>query len=88
MPLDPDPLWQAIARESPDARTQRSVGEKYSQLLGWMERIFCISCGADGGMVTRDSVPHVSYLCNKCFETHGGLPLPEIPEALVRGTGN
>ncbi len=52
---------------------------------GYMEAIFCVNCGGDGGFVTSDWATHVFYLCDKCADTHGRLTLPEIPEATVRG---
>lgn len=50
-----------------------------------MERVFCANCGADGGLITAEWSPHVFYLCDACAETHGKLPLPEVPEKTVRG---
>lgn len=83
MPLDP--LWKAIAKEMPDARTTRPLGEKAHRDHGQMERVYCVNCGADGGWVTKDWAAHVFYLCDACAEIHGTLPVPQIPDALVRG---
>jgi hypothetical protein len=85
MPLDP--LWQAIARETPDARAKRSVAEKKHKLLGWMEEIFCVNCGQSGGMITRDWAAYVTYLCDECVAKHGRAPMTEVPEQLVRSGG-
>lgn len=83
MPLDPQ--WKPVAAEMPDARAQRSKNEKKHRLLGWMEEIFCVNCGRSGGMISRDWAPYCFYLCNECVGTHGRLPLPELPETLVKG---
>jgi len=52
---------------------------------GYMEAIFCVNCGGDGGFVTSDWATHVFYLCNNCADTHGKLTLQEISEEVVRG---
>ena len=52
---------------------------------GYMEEVFCVNCGRNGGHVTSDWATHVFYLCNNCADTHGRLTLPEIPEGTVRG---
>ena len=83
MPLDPS--WADYAKELPDARARRSRNERKHRLLGWMEEIFCVNCGVSGGMVTKTWAAHVFYLCDLCAETYGRLPVPEIPEAIVRG---
>ena len=51
--------------------------------VGMATYIYCINCGRPGGAVTND-LPDVCYLCDACAATHGGLPVPEIPEAFVR----
>jgi hypothetical protein len=83
MPLDS--LWREIARKQPDARAKRSVNEKKHHLLGWMEEIFCVNCGRSGGMISKEWAAYVFNLCDDCVEKWGHLPLPEIPESLVRG---
>lgn len=82
MPLDPS--WRNIALEAPDARAKRSLNERKHKLLGWMEEIFCVNCGAEGGMISKDCVAYVMYLCDDCVEKHGKPPLTEVPEVLVR----
>lgn len=82
-----DPLWTPVTETYPDARAQRSLGEKKSRLLGWMERVFCVNCGKDGGMVSKDWAAHIFYLCDACAQTHGHLPLMEIPPAVAKGRG-
>ena len=83
MPLDKS--WLEYAKILPDARAKRSLREKKSKFLGWMEEIFCVNCGASGGMVTKDWAAHCFYLCNDCVEKHGRVETPDIPESLVRG---
>ena len=63
-----------------DGRLMRKTGEKYgtagplkSQLF---ERVFCY-CGADGGYVTKGTP--IIYVCLKCVDTYGHLPLPIVP---------
>ena len=82
MPLDP--LWDDIARRHPDARAKRSTEEKRHKVMGWMERVFCINCGGDGGMISRDWAAYVSYLCDDCITRHGQPPMTEVPESSVR----
>jgi hypothetical protein len=83
MPLDP--RWTAVDQILPDARTRRPLNEQRHAQLGWMEPVFCSNCGRPGGLISRDWAAHVFYLCDSCEETHGHLPLPALPEALVRG---
>lgn len=52
---------------------------------GLMSRVFCINCGADGGLVTEAWAVRISYLCDDCFLTHGALPMPQVPDSVVRG---
>jgi len=85
MPLDP--LWQAIAREMPDARARQSKNEKQHRVLGWMEKVFCVNCGTSGGMISKDWAAYVTYLCDRCVDTHGRPPMTELPESLVKGQG-
>jgi hypothetical protein len=84
MPLDP--LWSGIAKVLPDARARQSRNEKKHRLLGWMEEIFCVNCGTSGGMISKAWAAHVFYLCDDCVNTHGRVPVPEIPESLVRSS--
>jgi hypothetical protein len=81
MPFDMD--W--YNPNLPDSRPKISRGDKFSKVWGWMEKIFCVNCGKDGGVVTRDSIPFVLYLCDDCAQKHGHLPLPVVPDKLVRG---
>lgn len=83
MPLNP--LWADPDR--PDARAVRSRNEKKHKMLGWMEECFCVNCGRSGGMISKDWAAHVFYLCNDCVDAHGSLPIPEVPEAVVKARG-
>lgn len=85
MPLDP--LWRAIARETPDARARRSRNERHHRVLGWMEEVFCVNCGRSGGMISKEWAAYVTFLCDDCVGTHGRPPMTELPEALVKGRG-
>jgi hypothetical protein len=53
--------------------------------LGLMEQVFCANCGRYGGLVTKDWAEWVFYLCQPCGQRHGDIPLPEIPDEIVRG---
>jgi len=64
---------------------RESVNEKKHFLLGWMQEIFCVNCGRSGGMISKDWVDFIFHLCDECAEKHGRIPLPEIPENIVRG---
>ena len=69
----------------PKATARRSTGEVRGP-FGNYERVYCVNCGADGGLVTKNSqFGRIFYLCEKCAETHGRLPLPEVPEGVARG---
>ena len=53
--------------------------------LGDVVPIFCINCGAPGGAVTQHAAENgVVHICRSCAATHGGLPVPEVPDELVR----
>ena len=64
-----------------DGRLQRSTGEVFG-ISGPIldariyERIFCY-CGAPGGFVTKGTP--IVYVCLKCTDTYGRLPLPMVP---------
>jgi hypothetical protein len=84
-----DKLWDSFARILPDSRARHSTGEIRHKTLGNMEKIYCVNCGVEGGFVMRDSVPFVSYLCNKCVFQFGQpplLPVPEDEERIIRGS--
>jgi hypothetical protein len=47
--------------------------------------IFCINCGRPHGAVTKEAAENgCVYICRPCAATHGGLPVPEVPEEMVR----
>jgi hypothetical protein len=91
MPLDP--RWKGVAQILPDARPTPAAGrtitrgEQQHKVLGWMEPIYCVNCGVSGGMVTKAWAAHCFYLCDDCVDKHGAIPVPELPESLVRGKG-
>jgi len=80
-----NPEWQRANPDQPDARARRSLNERKHPQLGWMEAIFCVNCGRPGGLISKEWAAFVFNLCDLCVERWGGLPLPEIPESLVRG---
>ena len=49
---------------------------------GYMDLIYCISCGVNGGCVIPDSP--VIYICPKCAETYKDLGIPEVDETFAR----
>jgi hypothetical protein len=68
------------SRLSPQNRERKDVaGPRGAR----MYRAFCVSCGADGGLVSQDMALFI-YLCNGCAEKYGGLPLPEVSEEFMR----
>lgn len=53
--------------------------------LGIMAQVYCVNCGADGGLITDEWAENVFYLCDRCAEKYGKFPAVEIPEEQVRG---
>ena len=47
-----------------------------STRCGYMERVFCLNCGKEAGLVTR-AAP-VVYVCSRCTGRYGEPPLPVI----------
>lgn len=84
MPLDP--LWNAVAKDRPDARAIRSRNEKKHTVLGWMEECFCVNCGKSKGMISKAWAAYVFALCDECVFKFGPPPgSVEVPEALIKG---
>jgi hypothetical protein len=89
MPLNR--LWSDVAKEQPDARVretnqQMARGEKAHKLLGWMEPCFCVNCGKEKGMISRDWAAYVFALCDDCVKTCGPPPgAVVVPDAYVEG---
>jgi hypothetical protein len=49
------------------------------------ERVYCVNCGCDGGLVTPEAFAHVFYLCDDCVDKHGVIAgTAEVPEATAR----
>lgn len=72
----------------PDSRLSGAARERttvrYAHML-W-ERVFCASCGADGGIITAEWSPHVFYVCDVCAAKLGApAGTVEAPEKIVRG---
>lgn len=74
--------WQRLLGDS-RVRGLFAPRQTVASPLGEVERLYCLNCGRAGGAVTVDLQPAL-YICPSCAETHGGLPLPEIPETLIR----
>ena len=56
----------------PDSRSRSGRGAVMGP-LGFMQPIFCASCGCEGGLVTEDAMTFAFWLCNDCFATYGEL---------------
>ena len=73
----------------PDSRLSGTDRERTAIQLGRLkfERIFCASCGANGGGVLADWSPHVFYVCQECADKLGPPPgMAQIEnEAALRG---
>jgi len=72
----------------PDSRLSGTARENttvaYARQL-W-ERVFCASCGCDGGLVTAEFSAHVFYVCQECTDKMGAPPgMVEADENAVRG---
>jgi hypothetical protein len=65
-----------------------SKGREHTKTAGGIriEKVFCVNCGADGGGVIAENVPHVFYLCNECARRHGDGGLPRIPDEYLPRT--
>ena len=74
--------FEAWRKLLPDSRCRNRQRQRWSP-LGLVTEIFCMNCGRSGGAVSND-VPDVFYVCRDCAATHGGLPVPEVPEELIR----
>ena len=85
--VDPDAPIDALdaALRGIDARLSPTSRNTVCGPHGLMSRVFCVNCGADGGLITEAWAKSVFYLCDRC-EAWGRTPaLLEAPENLVRG---
>ena len=72
--------FEAWRKLLPDSRL-RNRHISLPSPIGEVVPIFCLNCGTSGGAVTKHpDLPEVVYICRSCAETHGGLPVPSIPE--------
>ena len=78
-------LFEAWRKLIPDSRMKTKRLEVMTP-LGMAVLIFCINCGRGGGAITTN-IPFADYQCPACLERFGPLPLPQIPEELVRPQG-
>jgi hypothetical protein len=81
-----DPKDIDLTEGLPDARLQ--FRRKRTEIPGpfgkFYELCFCVNCGRNGGAVTKEWSPHVFYLCQDCADKWGTLPMPQVPDELVR----
>ena len=75
-----DSLLTPEEKERDGRLRHRKVGEKYGAAGPLSSRlwepVFCY-CGAPGGYVTKETP--IIYVCLKCTEQYGYLPLPMVP---------
>ena len=52
----------------PDSRLSGMARERKQIFFRgqWWERVYCVNCGADGGLLTANWSPHMFYLCDRC----------------------
>lgn len=55
-------------------------------VLGYVDRIYCISCGRPAGAVNCDC-PSAIAVCRACAGTYGGLPLPKLTDEDLERVG-
>ena len=60
-------------------RRERESKEVQGRLGQFMDKVYCISCGADGGFALK-STPFIIYQCQVCADHYGELPLPKLPD--------
>lgn len=68
------------SRLSPLMRDRKEVVTFNGQV---MDRVYCQSCGCDGGASTK-ATTHLVYICQPCFDRYGPPPLPRanVPEPI------
>ena len=78
-------LFEAWRKLIPDSRMKTKRLEVMTP-MGMATLIFCINCGRGGGAITTN-IQFADYQCPPCLERWGPLPLPQIPDELVRPQG-
>ena len=77
MPDSPSQLiLEGRANILPDSRTRTIATPKGAVnrgVMGFIQPIFCASCGADGGTVMEENCDFAFWLCTPCFEKYGEL---------------
>ena len=59
------------------AKGQRQAMVPYGRM--WMDRVFCMNCGCDGGLATPE-LQFLSYICDECAYKWGSPPgMFEVP---------
>lgn len=75
--------------DMPDARLRPCNRSTIVGPCGIMARVYCVNCGCDGGLVTDEWAEQIMYLCDRCAEVHGKLPVAlQVPDSEVRGTSD
>ena len=83
--ISPDEAQKILRGELPDSRLTNANRPLVRGPLGLMEQVFCANCGRNGGLVTQEWAEWVFYLCDSCAKSHGDIPNPVVPDAIVRG---
>jgi hypothetical protein len=79
-------LWdKQLEGGLPDSRLQDLGKGQVFRARMWWERVFCTSCGCDGGLITAEFAAHVFYICDDCAHKYPGAHgLVEVPETVVK----
>lgn len=77
-------IYETWRKLLPDARLTAKGRRVVRSPMGLLEECYCVNCGVAGGFVTQDAVEHIFYLCDDCVLKHGHLPMPQVPEELIR----
>jgi hypothetical protein len=83
--ISTEEIARILRGDLPDSRTK--TPQFFQGPLGWMERVWCANCGADGGGVLAEFTAHVFYICDSCADQHAPDE-PKVPadvEEILRG---
>lgn len=75
-------LVDAFGNEFGDSRIADSFGRFQVPGPGgaFVDKVFCVSCHRESESFSLPDSTHLAYLCQDCFDKHGGLPLPRITD--------
>ena len=76
MPSNPALWYPKDLQSRPHANHRRTIRHP---VFGYIDEIFCISCGCSQGAVNCDC-PSIVSLCDECVGRFGGLPLPQLTD--------